>query len=187
MSRIGKLPIQIPQGVSVRQISNVVHVKGPNGELEQAVSPDISCHIEEKTVSLSRPTNQKRHKAQHGLFRALIYNMVKGVTEGYTVKLSLIGVGYKASHQGQVLELSLGYSHAIFIEIPKEVTLGTEVPKGRDGGFPTITLASADKQLLGKVAAKVRSLRKLEPYKGKGISYVGEQIRRKAGKTAAKK
>lgn len=187
MSRIGKLPISIPQGVKVRQEGNIVHIEGPKGALQQAISPDITLHIEDHVLRLERPTEQKRHKAQHGLYRALLQNMVTGVSEGYTQSLELIGVGYKATHQGQILELSLGHSHNIFMEIPKEVTLNTETVKGKGSGNPTVILQSIDKQLLGQVAAKVRSLRKVEPYKGKGIRYLGEEVRRKAGKTAAKK
>ena len=186
MSRIGKLPISLPQGVKVQQSGHVIHIEGPKGKLSQAISPDLRLYITDTSLKLERPTNQKRHKAQHGLYRSLIQNIVTGVTEGYTKQLELIGVGYKTTHQGQILELNLGYSHAIFMEIPKEINLNTDTPKSRSEN-PTITLQSIDKQLLGQVAAKIRALRKVEPYKGKGIRYLGEQVRRKAGKTAAKK
>ena len=187
MSRIGKQPIELPEGVKVRQERDMVHVEGPKGSLSQEISLDLRLQIEERSISLERPSDQKRHKALHGLYRSLIQNMVTGVSKGYTRQLEIIGVGYKTSHKGQILELNLGYSHAIFMEIPKEISLSTEAPKGRGSGNPTITLQSIDKQLVGQVAAKIRSLRKVEPYKGKGIRYLGEQVRRKAGKTAAKK
>ena len=184
MSRIGNKPIVVPEGVTV-DISpdNLITVKGPKGELQQQVNADIEVKLEDGELNLSRPTEQKRHKAMHGLFRSLVNNMVVGVNKGYKKELELVGVGYKASSQGNLLELSLGYSHNIFFAIPKELTLKTETLKGKN---PTVTLEGIDKQLVGQVAAKIKSLRKVEPYKGKGIRFVGEQVRRKAGKTAAK-
>ncbi len=184
MSRIGKAPITIPQGVEIKLNGKTeVEVKGPKGSLKQVVSPEINIQIEGDQLVVSRPTEQKRHKALHGLTRSLIFNMVVGVSEGYKKDLELVGVGYKASNQGNILELNLGYSHDIFMEIPQEVKLNTVTEKGKN---PIINLESSDKQLIGQVAAKIRSLRKIEPYKGKGVKFVGEQIRRKAGKTAAK-
>lgn len=183
MSRIGKQPIAIPDGVTVSiSPTNEVTVKGPKGELKQAVHTDIKVEQEEGTVNVSRPTDQKRHRAMHGLYRSLLANMVIGVSDGYKKELELIGVGYRCNATGQQLELQVGYSHPIILLIPEEVTVTTEAAKGKS---PTITLESADKQLVGQVAAKIRSLRKPEPYKGKGIKYVEEEIRRKAGKTAA--
>lgn len=187
MSRIGKLPIAIPKGVTI-QISdkNLVTVKGPLGSLEQSVDPDIKINVdtEKAILKVERPTDQKRHKALHGLYRALLYNMVKGVSEGFTTVQEIIGVGYKATATGQILEMALGYSHSIFIELPKEVTVETTAERGKN---PTIILKSFDKQLLGQVASKIRSLRKPEPYKGKGIRFVGEVVRKKAGKAASSK
>lgn len=185
MSRIGKQPINIPAGVSISvSDNNIVTVKGPKGELRQAVDPDITLKIDGDVLTLERPSDQKRHKSLHGLYRSLVNNMVVGVSEGYKVVQELVGVGYKASHNGQLLELSLGYSHGIFFEIPGEVKLETVTERGKN---PTIILESHDKQLIGQVAAKIRSLRKPEPYKGKGIRFQGEEIRRKAGKAAAAK
>ncbi len=185
MSRIGKLPINIPAGVTVTvSKDNEVSVKGPKGALTQAVDKDIIINIEGEVITVERPSEQKRHKALHGLYRSLIHNMVFGVSEGYKIVQELIGVGYKASHNGQMLELSLGYSHGIFFEIPSEVKLQTITERGKP---PTIILESHDKQLIGQVAAKIRSLRKPEPYKGKGIRFQGEVLRRKAGKAAAAK
>lgn len=184
MSRIGKAPIKLPKGVEVKvSPSNLVTVKGPKGELQQQINPDIKINIENEEINISRPTDQKRHKALHGLYRALLNNMVFGVTNGYTVKQELVGVGYKATNDGNVLDLTLGYSHHIYFEIPKELKVKTEQEKGKN---PIITLEGCDKQLIGQVAAKIRGLRKPEPYKGKGIKFVGEALRRKAGKTAAK-
>jgi large subunit ribosomal protein L6 len=184
MSRIGKKPISLPQGVSVSvDGNNVVTVKGPKGTLTQAVDQDIKVSVEDNVVSVIRPTEQKRHKAMHGLYRSLINNMVTGVSQGYKKELELVGVGYKASNQGNVLELNLGYSHNIFLGVPSELSLKTETPKGKN---PTITLEGIDKQLIGQIASKIKSLRKVEPYKGKGIRFVGEVVRRKAGKTASK-
>ena len=187
MSRIGKKPVELPESVKVHQEKNVVYVEGPKGNLSQTISSTLRLQIAEQRLILECSSNQKRHKAQHGLYRSLIQNMVTGVSEGYIKQLELIGVGYKTAHKGQILELNLGYSHAIFMEIPKEISLHTEVPKGRGSGNPVITLQSIDKQLVGQVAAKIRALRKVEPYKGKGIRYLGEQVRRKVGKTASKK
>jgi len=185
MSRIGKLPINLPAGVTVNvSASNVVTVKGPKGELKQTVDPDIAVKIEGAHLVVERPSDQKRHKALHGLYRALINNMVVGVSEGFRKVQEVVGVGYKASHDGNVLELSLGYSHNIFFELPKEIKLQTITERGKN---PTIILESHDKQLLGQVAAKIRSLRKPEPYKGKGIRFQGEVLRRKAGKAAGSK
>ncbi len=184
MSRIGNKPITIVEGVTVDVTSdNVVTVKGPKGELSRSIDPDIKINIADGVLTLERPTEQKRHKSLHGLYRALINNMVVGVTEGYKKELELVGVGYKASEQGNVLELSLGYSHSIFFMVPKELKVSAKTDKGKS---PRVTFEGVDKELIGEVAAKLRSLRKVEPYKGKGIRFVGEQIRRKAGKTAAK-
>jgi len=183
MSRIGKAPITIPSGVEITVEGGEVKVNGPKGQLSQNIGSEIIASIEEGILTVQRPTEQKRHKALHGLYRSLIHNMVTGVTEGYSCKLELVGVGYKAVVQGNILELNLGYSHNIFLAIPSEVRVSAETAKGKN---PIISLDSNDKQLLGQVAAKIRSLRKIEPYKGKGIRFVGEEIRRKAGKTAAK-
>lgn len=185
MSRIGKLPVQIPAGVTVSvNDKNVVNVKGPKGESTQEIKEGITVSVEDGVVNLKRPTEQKKHKALHGLYRALINNMVIGVSEGYKITQELVGVGYKASHTGQLLELGLGYSHNIFIELPKEVKVETVTERGKN---PLIILESYDKQLIGQVAAKIRSLRKPEPYKGKGIKFKGEVLRRKAGKSATGK
>lgn len=183
MSRIGKAPISIPSGVSVSVDKSSVTVKGPKGELKQEIHPDIAVKVEGDIVSLQRPTEQKRHKAMHGLYRSLINNMVIGVNEGYKRELELVGVGYKAAVQGKVLELNLGYSHAIYFAVPEEINVGAETAKGQN---PKVSVEGIDKQLVGQVAAKIKSLRKVEPYKGKGIRFLGEQVRRKAGKTAAK-
>ena len=183
MSRIGKAPITVPNGVTVTVKDNVVTVKGPKGELKENIDRDITVEVKDGHVNISRPTDQIRHRALHGLSRALIANMVKGVTEGYTKKLELIGVGFKAANTGNVLDLALGYSHNIIFEVPKELKIATEQLKGQN---PTITIEGIDRQLLGQVAAKLRSLRKPEPYKGKGVRYVGEIVRKKAGKAAGK-
>jgi large subunit ribosomal protein L6 len=184
MSRIGKNPVVIPQGVTVTvSKDNVVTVKGPKGELKEAIDRDIIVEVAEGQVTFARPTDQGRHRAMHGLYRALVGNMVKGVTDGFEKKLELVGVGYKAANQGNILDLALGYSHNIVVEVPDELKVATAQEKGQN---PTITLTGIDKQLLGAVAAKIRSLRKPEPYKGKGVKYVGEYIRRKAGKAAGK-
>jgi len=184
MSRIGNKPIDLADGVTVEvNQSNLVTVKGPKGTLTQQVDPDIKVNIEDGVLTVVRPTEQKRHKAMHGLYRALIANMVEGVSVGFKRELELVGVGFKASAQDKILELSLGHSHSISFEVPKELSVSAETQKGKN---PTVTLEGIDKQLIGQVAAKIRSLRKVEPYKGKGVKFVGEQIRRKAGKTAAK-
>ncbi len=183
MSRIGKLPIKLPAGVSITLNDNEVTVKGPKGELKQKVDPDMKLSLEDGVFSIERPTEQKRHKALHGLYRALINNCVVGVSEGFEKKLELVGVGYKASVQDNIAELNLGYSHSIFFAVPEEVKVTAVTDKGKN---PIVTLTSIDKELIGQVAAKMKSLRPVEPYKGKGIRFVGEQVRRKAGKTAAK-
>ncbi len=184
MSRIGKLPIAIPEGVEIKvSDTNRVTVKGKLGELEQLVDPAISVSVDDGEVKLERSTESKNHKSKHGLYRSLIMNMVVGVTEGYEIVQELVGVGYKADAKGQLLDLSLGYSHHIFMELPVEVKIETITERGKN---PLIKLKSNDKQLIGQVAAKIRSLRKPEPYKGKGIKYQGEELRRKDGKTAAK-
>lgn len=180
MSRIGNNPIPIPEGVSVDIQGNTVNVKGKLGELSQEYS-EISVAIEENQVILSRPSEQKSVKAKHGLYRALIHNMIEGVSQGFTKELELVGVGYRASHKGQRLDLALGFSHNILIDIAPEVKIDTVSEKGKN---PIVKLTSHDKQLVGYVAAKIRSFRKPEPYKGKGIKFVGEVIRRKAGKSA---
>jgi len=184
MSRIGKLPISLPTGVQVEVSNdNTVTVKGPKGTLTTPVDRDITLTNTDGQLVVERPTEQKRHKAMHGLYRSLINNMIVGVSNGFEHKLELVGVGYKAAMAGTTLELSLGYSHNIFLALPKEVTATALTEKGKN---PIVTLNSIDKQLLGQVAAKIRSLRKVEPYKGKGVRFVGEVIRRKAGKTASK-
>ena len=184
MSRIGKKPVTVPNGVTVSVGNdNTVTVKGPKGELKQSVDRDIKVEVKDGNVEFGRPTDQIRHRALHGLYRALVNNMVKGVTEGYKTNLELVGVGYKATNQGNTLDLALGYSHNIIFEVPKELKVATAQEKGQN---PTISLESADKQLLGAVAAKIRSLRKPEPYKGKGVKFAGEVLRRKAGKAAGK-
>jgi len=182
MSRIGKAPISIPGGVSIDvSQGNMVTVKGPKGELTQQVNPDLELTVEDGILSLKRPTEQKRHKAMHGLYRSLIANMVTGVSEGYTKELELVGVGYRVANTGNLIEFTLGYSHPIYFSVPAEVKVETKMEKGQP---PSIILNSHDKQLIGQIAAKIRTFRKIEPYKGKGIRFKGEQIRRKAGKTA---
>jgi len=184
MSRIGKKPVQVPSGVTITVgKDNVVTVKGPKGELKEAIDRDITVELADNVLNLKRPTDQIRHRAMHGLYRSLIGNMVKGVTEGYKKELELVGVGYKAANQGNILDLALGYSHNILFEIPKELKVATAQEKGKN---PIITLEGTDKQLIGQVCAKIRSLRKPEPYKGKGVKFVGEVLRRKAGKSAGK-
>ncbi len=184
MSRIGKAPITIPQGVEVSVTNGLVTVKGKKGTLSQKVDADINVAVENGTINVTRPTDHKRHRSLHGLYRALIANMITGVNEGYKTEQELVGVGYRASNKGQLLELALGYSHNITFELPAEIKVTTTAEKGAN---PKIILESADKQLLGLVAAKIRSLRKPEPYKGKGIKFSGEVLRRKAGKSASKK
>jgi large subunit ribosomal protein L6 len=184
MSRIGKQPVQLPAGVTLTVgANNILTVKGPKGELKQTVDRDIKVEVKDGQVEITRPTDQIRHRAMHGLYRSLVANMVKGVTEGYKKNLELVGVGYKAASNGNMLDLALGYSHNIIFEIPKELSVKTGQEKGEN---PKIYLESIDKQLLGQVAAKIRGLRKPEPYKGKGVKYIGEVIRRKAGKAAGK-
>jgi large subunit ribosomal protein L6 len=185
MSRIGKLPIIIPASVQLTiSKTNLVNVKGPKGELSQQVNPDLILKIEDNVLTVNRPTEQKRHKAMHGLYRTLISNMVIGVTEGYKIRQEVVGVGYKVTSTGQDLDLTIGYSHDIIFECPPEVKVSVETVKGKP---PVIILESHDKELIGMVAAKIRSFRKPEPYKGKGIKFEGEIIRRKAGKTASAK
>jgi len=181
MSRIGKAPISLPKGVNVTVNENIVTVKGPKGELKQTIHPDIKVEINEGMLKVTRPSDEKEHRAMHGLYRALINNMVIGVSQGYTRKMELVGVGYRAQSSGQILELSLGYSHTIQFQMPNEIKVEAVTDRKSN---PVITLESTDKQLLGQVCAKVRSLREPEPYKGKGIRFVGEVIRRKAGKSA---
>ena len=184
MSRIGNAIIELPKGVTIDvSKSNLVSVKGPKGELTQQIDPDLGISIEDGNLSVSRPTDQKRHRSAHGLYRSLVNNMVIGVSDGFTKELELVGVGYRASNTGQLLELTLGYSHPILFLLPDEVKLETITEKGKN---PIVKLTSTDKQLIGQIAAKIRAFRKPEPYKGKGIRFVGEVIRRKAGKTAAK-
>ena len=183
MSRIGKLPIKLPLGVTITVANdNTVKIKGSLGELTQKVDPDIKVVVENGELLVQRPTEQKRHKALHGLYRSLLNNMVEGVSKGFEIKQEIIGVGYRATATGQTVEFALGYSHLIYIVFPDEIKVETEAKKGQ---IPSITIKGIDKQLLGQVAAKIRSLRKPEPYKGKGIKFAGEVLRRKAGKAAA--
>jgi large subunit ribosomal protein L6 len=184
MSRIGNLPVNIPKGVTVNVDKNIVTVKGAKGTLIQKMADGITATVSDATIELKRATEHKRHKAMHGLYRSLINNMIKGVSEGFKVNQELVGVGYRASNQGQMLDMVLGYSHHVVFEIPAEIKVSTKTERGSN---PTITLESHDKQLLGAVAAKIRTLRTPEPYKGKGIKFTGEVLRRKAGKSAAKK
>jgi large subunit ribosomal protein L6 len=181
MSRIGKAIITIPAGVTITEKEGVVTVKGPKGELSQELTAGITLEQNDGELTVNRPSDSKQHKALHGLYRALINNMIVGTSTGFEKKLELVGVGYRASHAGQKLELALGFSHGIVLELPKEITIDTLTEKGKN---PIITLTSSDKQLLGMVAAKIRSFRKPEPYKGKGVRFVGEIVRRKAGKSA---
>ncbi|HLX92788.1 MAG TPA: 50S ribosomal protein L6 [Puia sp.] len=184
MSRIGKKPVSVPKGVTITVAeNNTLVVKGPKGELKQPIDRDIKVEVKNDEVLFERPTDQIRHRALHGLYRAIAANMVRGVTEGYKRELELIGVGFKASNQGNLLDLALGFSHNIVFEIPKELKVVTAQEKGEN---PKIILEGSDKQLIGQIAAKIRSLRKPEPYKGKGVRYVGEQVRKKAGKAAGK-
>lgn len=183
MSRIGKLPIQVPAGVTVTIKDNAVTVKGPKGELSQAVNPDIEVKMDNGLIEVSRPSDSKEHRSLHGLYRSLINNMVTGVSEGYKKELELVGVGYRATNTGNLLELSLGFTHVIYMQLPDEVKLETKSERNKS---PLIILESADKQLIGQVCAKIRSFRKPEPYKGKGVRFVGEVIRRKSGKSAGK-
>ena len=183
MSRIGKKPISIPKGVTISVKDSVVTVKGPKGEMSQEIDRDITIEITETELIVNRPTEQIRHRAMHGLYRSLLNNLVQGVTVGYTKDLELVGVGFKATNTGNVLDLALGYSHNIIFEVPKELKVSTTTEKGQN---PKIFLEGSDKQLIGQVAAKLRSLRKPEPYKGKGVRYANEIVRRKAGKAAGK-
>ncbi len=183
MSRIGYLPVELPEKVDVTvDKNNLVRVKGPLGELSQQVDPRISVRIEDNQITFNRTSEDNQTKAMHGLYRSLVYNMVEGITNGYEIKQELVGVGFRAEAKGQLLELSLGYSHDIHFEIPPEVKVETKTERRSN---PIITLKSTDKQLIGQVAAKIRSFRKPEPYKGKGVKYVGEQLRKKAGKSAS--
>ena len=184
MSRIGNNPISIPDGVTVTvSEKNLVEVKGPKGKLSRSINPELIIEVKDGTIEVSRPTEQKRHKSMHGLSRTLINNMIVGVNEGYKKELELIGVGYRANVQNNVLELNLGYSHNIFIGLPEELKVNAVAEKGKN---PEVSIEGIDKELVGMVAAKIKSLRKVEPYKGKGVRYKGEFVRRKAGKTAAK-
>jgi large subunit ribosomal protein L6 len=183
MSRIGKLPITLPKGVDVAVNKNNITVKGPKGELKRTIDPEITVAVDNGIVTVSRPTEQKRHKALHGLYRSLLNNMVKGVSEGYKTEQELVGVGYRAQAKGQQLELTLGYSHNVIFELPSEIKVTTTAEKGQN---PKIIMECSDNELLGLVAAKIRSLRKPEPYKGKGIKFANEVLRRKAGKAAGK-
>ncbi|MDR2853895.1 MAG: 50S ribosomal protein L6 [Prevotellaceae bacterium] len=184
MSRIGKLPISLPKGVNVEVKDNVVRVKGPKGELTQAINPNITVEVENGEIKVERANDEKQNRAFHGLYRSLINNMVIGVSEGYTKTMELVGVGYRVSNQGQVLEFAVGYTHNIFLKLANEITVETKSERNQN---PLLILTSADKQLIGQVCAKIRSFRKPEPYKGKGIRFQGEVVRRKAGKSAAKK
>ena len=183
MSRIGKMPIQLPAGVTVELNDNVCTVKGPKGELSQSINPNISVEVADGVISVTRPDDSKESRAQHGLYRALIHNMVVGVSTGFKKELEIVGVGYKAESKGQVLQLTLGFSHAIYLQLPPEVKVEAKSERNKN---PLITLESADKQLLGQICAKIRSFRRPEPYKGKGVKFQGEVVRRKAGKSAGK-
>ena len=185
MSRIGRMPIAIPAGVTVEVAeNNKVTVKGPKGEMTQAVNPDINVTLEDGIIHLTRPTDEKNHRALHGLYRSLINNMVVGCSEGYKKELELVGVGYRASNNGNIIDFALGYTHNIFMQLPPEIKVETKSERNKN---PLIILESCDKQLLGQVCSKIRSFRKPEPYKGKGIKFVGEEIRRKSGKSAGAK
>ena len=183
MSRIGKLPVNIPAGVTITQQDDVVTVKGPKGELSQQVNPDITLTLKDGTLEVSRPSDSKEHRSLHGLYRSLVNNMVLGVSQGYKKELELVGVGYRVTCTGNLLELSLGYTHIIYMMLPPEIKVETKSERNKN---PLIILESADKQLIGQVCAKIRSFRKVEPYKGKGIRFVGEVVRRKSGKSASK-
>ncbi len=184
MSRVGKNPISLPKGVEIQTSGDTITVKGAKGQLSQTLSEGITIDLQDGIIQVNRSNESKSQKALHGLHRSLINNMIKGVSEGYTIKQEVVGVGYKASNVGNLLELNLGYSHNIFMEVPKEISVKTESEKGKN---PLIILEGNDKQLIGQVAAKIRSMRKPEPYKGKGIKFQGEILRRKAGKSASKK
>ena len=183
MSRIGKLPITLPAKVTVEQKDNIVTVKGPKGELSQYVNPAIKVEVSDGNLTVSRPDDSKENRALHGLYRSLINNMVVGVSEGYKKELELVGVGYRVSNTGNLLDFSLGYTHNIYLQLPPEVKVETKSERNKN---PLVILESADKQLIGQVCAKIRSFRKIEPYKGKGIRFVGEIVRRKSGKSAGK-
>ena len=184
MSRVGKNPISLPKGVEIQTSGDTITVKGAKGQLSQKLSEGISIEINDGILLVNRSNESKSQRALHGLYRSLLNNMIQGVSEGYVIKQEVVGVGYKASNQGNLLELNLGYSHNIFLEVPKEISVKTESEKGKN---PLIILEGNDKQLIGQVAAKIRSMRKPEPYKGKGVKFLGEQLRRKAGKSASKK
>ncbi len=185
MSRIGKLPITIPSAVSLNiGETNLVTVKGPKGELKQQVHPDMKISVDNSVLSIERPSESKEHKSLHGLYRSLLNNMIIGVSEGFRKELELVGVGYRVTNNGQLLELSLGFTHLIYLQLPQEIVVETKMERNKS---PLIILESCDKQLLGQVCAKIRSFRTPEPYKGKGVRFVGEQVRRKSGKTAASK
>lgn len=183
MSRVGNAPIEIPEGVTLSQSGQIVTAKGPKGELTQQIDVDFEFSVKDGVAEIKRPTEQKRHKALHGLYRSLISNMVTGVSHGFKKDLELVGVGYKATVSNNTLELNLGYSHSIYFAVPDEIKVTAETEKGKS---PKVSVEGIDKQLVGQISAKIKSLRKVEPYKGKGIRFVGEQVRRKAGKTAAK-
>ena len=183
MSRIGKLPITIPEKVTVTQKDNVITIKGPKGELSQEINPAIKVEVKDNTLSVSRPNDERQNRAFHGLYRALINNMVTGVSEGYRKTLELVGVGYRVNNNGNILEFSLGFTHPIFLQLPAEIKVETKTERNKN---PMIILESVDKQLMGQVCAKIRSFRKVEPYKGKGIRFTGEVVRRKSGKSASK-
>lgn len=183
MSRIGKLPISLPAGVTISEKDGVVTVKGPKGELSQKINPAIKVEIKDGELNVSRPNDEKQNRAMHGLYRSLINNMVVGVSEGYKKELELVGVGYRVSNNGNLLDFALGYTHNIFMQLPPEIKVETKNERNKN---PLIILESADKQLLGQVCAKIRTFRKVEPYKGKGIRFVGEVVRRKSGKSASK-
>ncbi len=183
MSRIGKLPITIPAGVTFSLKDDIVTVKGPKGELSQKINPDIKFELDDNVLVVSRPSDERQHRALHGLYRSLVNNMVVGVSQGYKKELELVGVGYRVSNTGNLLEFSLGYTHSIFMMLPSEIKVETKSERNKN---PLLILESTDKQLLGQICAKIRSFRKVEPYKGKGIRFVGEEIRRKSGKSASK-
>ena len=183
MSRIGKLPITLPATVSVTQKDNVITVKGPKGELSQYINPAIGIEVKENVLTVSRPDDERQNRAMHGLYRALINNMVTGVSEGYKKQLELVGVGYRVTNTGNILEFSLGYTHIIYLQLPPEIKVETKMERNKS---PMVILESIDKQLIGQVCAKIRSFRKIEPYKGKGIRFTGETVRRKSGKSASK-
>lgn len=183
MSRVGKAPITIPAGVTITVGEGMITAKGPKGEMSQAVSTEMEVKVDSGLLTVNRPSDSKSHRALHGLTRALLNNLVVGVSQGHSVKQELVGVGYKVSNNGNILDLTLGYSHRIMFEVPKEIKVTTETVKGKN---PSISMESCDKQLLGQIAAKIRSFRKPEPYKGKGIKFEGEQLRKKAGKSASK-